>query len=223
MNLFTTQVSYCEPMCDCIPCWILSMEEYVIARVKLELQGNALSVRANGTLPTESVRGLTIGSPDVLENSLPLRVREAWPQFISDVVQPELEGDCLVFATFTFKDYRGNAPGVKKGRTAIGSFLGQVDPSPDAYVIVGERGKQNARLHFHGLFRFRNRRDARYGMHTMRQCWRYGHSDVQFCKSALAAVSYLSKYISKGNSFNGVPDDFWIRRSDRVEQLKLSV
>jgi len=153
-------------------------------------------------------------------------LRTSWRTFVGDIVTPELAIHRLLFCTFTFENFKDyakgldEAPGFQKGRSAIDYWMATTNELTDSYVIVEERGKANARLHYHGLVRVIRRPfgDALL-VDTLRKAWTKGFSDVDEARSVSEACNYVTKYVLKGQYEASL--GFWAKKSDRSHQLEL--
>ncbi len=148
-------------------------------------------------------------------------LKTEWLEFVRAMVKPELDGDRNVFATFTFRDYQGQHPGIAKVRQAVADYMPTLDKYLDGWVIVTERGKANDRLHLHMVGRWTP--DATNGFFgtVLKNLghWRHGWTKVEEVKSLEAACKYACKYIVKELISGSAENDFWMSKGKREVQL----
>lgn len=133
-------------------------------------------------------------------------VRNAWTEFVSDIVQPQLGCHELLFGTWTFKNLNGAPPTLTRGRRKTKELIDAIYDKTRAFVIVEERGKENERLHLHGLLLRDITRDTDSFsglLLQMRQTWtEEGFWKLEPARDAGAACTYTAKYVAKGQ-FDG--------------------
>ncbi len=149
-------------------------------------------------------------------------LKDEWLDFVRAMVKPQLDGDRNVFATFTFRDYKGEHPGIAKVREAVADFMPCIDDYLDGWVIVTERGKINDRLHLHMVGRWTP--DATNGffgtvIKNLGSKWSHGWTRVEEVKNLEAACKYACKYIIKELVSGSSENDFWMSKGKREVQL----
>lgn len=150
---------------------------------------------------------------------------DAWAAFLRDF-------DWAHWVTLTFRDYEPpNSPGLAPARPPIvrpgppvdfahrvfASFandLGRRVRGPVWWFRGDELGRQQGRLHLHGLV------GGTGGLRvdTIKGAWRWGFSYVQRYDSKLGAAYYVTKYVTKEMSDYEISADL-SRRSERPTDL----
>ncbi len=150
-------------------------------------------------------------------------VKTAWTEFISDCILPQLACHELTFCTWTFKNLHGAPPTLTRARKRTLELIAAIDPLVRAYVIVEERGKENDRLHLHGLLLRDITRDYSVALRqAVGHVWASeGYYKLEEAKNPEGSSHYVSKYIAKGQ-FDG-DLAFWARRDETHYQTVLEI
>ncbi len=202
--------------------WLDGGMEYAQSFERMERE----SERAN----RENRRGIHIDTPQT--GLVPVQswehfdnLKSEWLDFVRAMVKPELDGDRNVFATFTFRDYQGQHPGIAKVRQAVADFMPTLDQYMDGWVIVTERGKANDRLHLHMVGRWTPDSTNGFFGTVFKNLARWGHgwSKVEEVKNLDAACKYTCKYIVKELISGSAENDFWMSKGKREVQLGMPV
>ncbi len=148
-------------------------------------------------------------------------VRSAWTDFVSDCILPQLACHELTFITLTFKNLHDAPPTLTRARKRTLELISAIDEHVRAYVLVEERGKENDRLHLHGLLLRDITRDYPTALRqAIRNVWSSeGFYQIEEAKNPEGSSRYVSKYISKGQ-FDG-DLSFWARRDESFYQTVL--
>lgn len=173
------------------------------------------SARRRRSRPSE---GFTFDSVPV-DSQHDLRV--AWRDYVSELVVPQLARHWMAFGTLTFTDWDGQAPGLRKARTAMYGFADAIDDLCLSYVFVEERGALNDRLHYHGLVRVDRVVHPTQGLllSSYKGLWRAGFSGWEPARKISGAVSYATKYIIKGQYAGET--GFWAKRQGLAQSISM--
>ncbi len=150
-------------------------------------------------------------------------ISTAWTEFVSDCILPELACHKLTFCTWTFKNLHGAPPTLTRARKRTLELIAAIDPLVRAYVIVEERGKENDRLHLHGLLLRDITRDYSVALRqAVSHVWASeGYFQLEEAKNPTGSSIYVSKYIAKGQ-FDG-DLAFWAKRDESHYQTKMEL
>lgn len=141
-------------------------------------------------------------------------LRSEWLGFVRNHIESELEGVKYVFGTLTFRNFKGESPGIGKVRAAVAGFIPLLDDLYEAWLLVTERGSSNDRLHLHLVARhsIHHSKIGNYtqAMHSLQRSWPAGFSDVSEVRDLVAATKYVCKYIIKDIVRPAGTNDFWL-------------
>ena len=150
------------------------------------------------------------------------RMKDEWVRFALNLLglhrlQPIQED--LLMVTLTFRDFDGNAPGIKKVRKNVDSWLSRIKRVSDRGFVAAERSPAE-RLHAHGMLRIRHGTDLGVAAARMAGQWNAGYIRVEVARNIDHAVRYMVKYCLEGMVSD--EGDFWAINAGSSYQERLS-
>ncbi len=197
--------------------WSDGWIEYLQAQSALEEETHVRPIHIG------SVGSVHAGQRDNSEVYTAEALRTEWRSFVSDIVEPQLAIHTLRFVTLTFRDIHGNSPTLTRGRRELETFILNLRDEADAFVFVEERGKENARLHYHGCIRYNIMEYSQMQVMSLLSEWKRdnGFYKYEVPKKQASAIDYTVKYLVKG-AYSG-DTAFWAMRSTANTQILMEL